>query len=962
MSENDKKISLELKPVIYAHHHGYRVVAKAHNISQAIVDALVASNHHLYFTNRKLDEQVQPLKFRFFSLTIEVGGQKEKCYVLARLEPRQDVVTHRGLVSATQFYVIDGPNLKIFEDELQANAALLMAKIPFLSFNLDKLGRNEEIKLPPTRLELDAGVADRELLQLPANTILPRLYALFTAEAFEAMEKRQKIFVCSEQFNDPIAIFNLYCRTFFTAHLEYYRRNIAFSTGELTTEIADYDWVFLHAKAGEKKGPNAKIISLEQAVTEPKALWYLKEEKLPEYYRLLSARIATPSYAAIEKLRSYCDFLLSRNEAVDINNFMGQTARLLNFIEALNRAALGNDFLNVLARFKITARTLEHLSADDETKEILLKLENRVWLGKENFLCAVKRAIGHEQTEKWRETLLTGSVMLEWVDVKNQRHRAEAWRDLFAVLYKVFSDSTLPPDVLEPFVQLAIDWLEFLIKSRTTWTGLTTLINEAIKDFAPGSSDLKEKIFRRMLAEKAGLASVPNEKEIEQPGFIFGLWSDWLVACTRENPVPIDGQMIYEKIWQQQIREIMARVNSYQYVESTFSKPLLGLCHQLNDWYYEKKRTKELFYEMWHAIENKQLEATARLLFLEFYDEHELSPSDYKSIFENHPVRLEAFIDRIMRVLMETRYYSLETDYRHHETLAFKFVLRLSALAAQPKRFEPESLCKAIQSQVRDNFLFTGKYSALRVRQHLRFWENVEEAVATGVGEFRRHLIFAHEIPIQAELLKNLNLIENRDYRQLRADDYLVTLDTTQFTEKFDKLEPEARKAFYDNLCGFIDATKNIPELQLAILPALWSYLRRAPKGNDPDVDRCFEKMMQFVANNVPNLELGLPALCREIKSIPCVWKSLKLKFIENERGVFIEKSDHENYLLQLAAATQDRPERIAFLLKFLADRMEHKQVAKLIDDVIFKHYLPYVTDLLRRRTWEMVFKQIFKE
>lgn len=962
MSENDKKIALELKPVIYAHHHGYRVVAKAHNVSPAIVDALVASNHHLYFTNRKLDEQEQPLKFRFFSLTPEADGQKEKCYVLARLEPRQDVITHRGLVSATQFYVIDGPNLKIFEDELQTNAALLMAKIPFLSFNLDKLGRNEEIKLPPTRLVLDADVAVKELVELPGHAVLPRLYALFTAEAFAAMEKGQKIFVHSEQFTNPIAIFNLYCRTFFTAQLEFYRRNIAFSTGELTTEMADYDWVFLHAKAGERKGANIKVISLDQTVPATNVIWYLKEEKLPEYYRLLSERMATPNYTAIEKLKPYCDFLLNPNAVTDMIRFTDQTARLLNFIEALNRVTLGNDFLNVLARFKISTITLERLPADDGAKEILQQLESQTWAGKDNFLRAVENAIGPEQTQKWRDVILTTSVELEWVDAKNQLHRAKALRDLFAVLYQVFSDSKLPPEVLEPFVQLAIDWLEFLVKSRTTWAGLTTLINETIKDLAPGASFLKEKILRRMLDEKIGLATVPNEKEVDQPGFIFGLWSDLLNACTKENPVAIDSQMLYEKIWQQQIREIIARVNGNQDANPTFSKSLRMLCHQLNDWYYEKERSKTLFHEMWRAIENKQLEATARLFFLEFYAKHEFSPNDYKAVFENHPARLEAFIDRIMRVLMETRYHALEVDYRYHETLVFKFVARLSALAAQPGRFAPESLCKAIQSLVRDNFLFTGQYFSLRVEQHLRFWENVEEAVANGVGEFRRHLIFANEIPIQAELLKNLNLIENHDYRRLRAEDYLVTLDTSQFTAKFDKLEPEARKTFYDNLCGFIDATENIPKLKLAILPALWSYLRHAPNGNDLALDRCFEKMMQFVANNVPNLELSLSALCREVKSIPCVWKSPKLEFIENERGVFIAKSDHENYLLQLAAATQDRPERIAMLLKFLAKQVEQAQVAKLIDDVIFKYYLPYVTDLLRRRTWEMVFKQIFKK
>ena len=966
---NDNKITIELKPVIYAHHHGYRVVAKAHNISPAIVDALVASNHHLYFTNRKQDEQVRPIKFRFFPLALEANEQKEKCYVLARLEPRQDVITHRGLVSATQFYVIDGPNCKIFEKELQSNAALLMAKIPFLNFNLDKLGRNEVVNLASTRLELDADAAIKQLQELPSSRILPKLRALFTQEAIEAMEKRQKIFVCSKEFTDATAIFNFYCRTFFTAQLEYYRKSIAFSTAELTSEISDYDLVFLHAAVGDKmtgKGTSLKIISLDTPESGKNALWYLDEEKLPEYYRLLSDRIAKPSFTAIQNLKPYCDFLLNRKESVAIAEFTDQTAGLLSFVEALDRVALGNDFFNVPAHFQISAKTLERLPSNGGSAELLQKLESlkdQTYQGKENFLRAIETAIGQEQTQKWRDAILTGSVELEWTHTPDQRRRTEALRDLFAVCYKIFSDSAprteWPADVLEPFVQLVIDWLEFLIKSRTTWAGFSTIIEDAVKDLLPCAGDVKEKILRRMLDEKAGLGCVPDEKEVDQPGLIFRLWSSLLDACTKENPVHLDGKMVHEKIWQRQICEIIANINLDKYIESTFSKPLRTLCHQLNDIYIEKERNKTLFYEMWRATEARQLEATARLLFLEFYAKNEFTPKDYKSIFENYALELEKFIDRIMRPLMEARYGSAELDYRYHEKLVFKFVLRLSALAAQPGRFEPSPFCGEIQVLVRDNFIFTGKYSALRPEQHSRFWENVEEAVATGMGEFREYRIFPNVIPIQKELLKNLNLIENRDYRRLRVNDVFFVLEMPEFAGRFEKLAPETRKAFYDNLCGFIDAAENNPKLKRSILPALWSYLLRAPRGNDPDVDRCFEKMMQFVENNVFGFELNFPELCREIEMIPCSSTSMKLTFVEIGKGVFIRKCDHENYLLQLAAATQDRPERIKMLLTSLGN-MKSAKVDHLFNEVICKYYLSAFS-WEKKRAWQMVFDQLFK-
>jgi len=973
---NDQTITIELKPVIYAYHHGYRVVAKAHNVSQQIADKLVLSNHHLYFTNRRQDEEIQPLKFRFFPLEIAANEQKEKCYVLARLEPRLDVVSHSGLVSATQFYVIDGPNCKIFEDELHANAAFLMAKIPFLNFNLDKLGRNEVATLSPTRLNLDAGAIDRQLQELPASPILPELRALFTAEVIEAMEKRQKIFVYSKKFTDPIAIFNLYCRAFFNAQLEHYRKSCAFSTAELTTAISDYDFVFLHAAADDEitsRRSGVKVISLDNAESGRNALWYLEEEKLPEYHRMLSQRIVKPGYAAIQNLKPYCDFLLNRKESGVIKDFNFQVAGLLNFVEALDRVVIGNDLLNVLAFYKISAKTLDRLRSNGGSEELLQKLESlkeQTWQGKENFLRIIENTIGQEQTQKWRDVILTGSIELEWRDTNNQRSRTEALRDLFAVFYKILSDSTLQTecsaDVLEPFAQLVIDWFEFLIKNCTTWAGFSTIIEDAVKDFAHGTRHIKEKILRRMLDEKTGLGCVPDEKEIDAPGLIFSVWSNLLEGCTKENPVSFDGNLIYEKIWHQQIREIIGRINLDKYAESTFSKSLRILCHQLNDLYIEKERTKTLFYEMWRAVEARQLEETASLILLEFYDQNEFISNDYKSIFENNASRLEAFIDRIIRILMEPYDKSTEADYRHHEKLVFKFVLRLSILAAQPLRFESSSLCEEIHTLVRDNFIFTGKYPALRPEQHFRFWQNVEDAVTTGIETSRKHPAFANEMPIQAELLNNLNLIEERDYRRLRVNGFFFVLETPEFTGRFEKLEPKAQKAFYDNLCGFIDAAENVPRLKQSILPAVWSYLQQTPKGCEPDADKCFEKMIHFVEHNTSGrggFAMAFPELCKGIETIPCNLKSTQLSFVNSGGKIYIRRLDDESYLLQLAAATQDRPERIATLLNSLVKMIGAAEVEWRIKELINKYYKSSLLDLFgKKRVWEAEFNRLPKK
>lgn len=975
---NDDKIIIELKPVIYAHHHGYRMVAKAYNISQQIVDALVASNHHLYFTNRKLDEQFRPLKFRFFSLDIEANERKEKCYVLARLESRQDVITHRGLVSATQFYVIDGPNCKIFEDELQANAALLMAKIPFLKFNLDKLARNEVANLTPTRLELDADAPNKQLQELPSNPILPRLQALFTEEIIEAIEKRQKIFVRSKDFSDPIAIFNLYCRTFFTAQLEYYRKNTAFSTAELSTEILDYDLVFLLATVGDKmtnKSTNIKIISLDSSESGRNALWYLGEVKLPEYYRLLSERIVKPSFTAIQNLKGYCDFLLNRKESVAIKDFNDQVAGLLNFVDALDRIALGNDFLNMLPFFKFSSKLLETMRSvgiAEDASQKLETLQGQAWQGKQNFLQNIENIIGQAQTQKWRDAILKSSIELEWEDTKDQRSRTEVLQNLFASLFKIFSDSTprpeWPTEMLEPFVQLVLDWFGFLLKRSgdITWPGFSESFIKAIEDFAPAASNVKEKILRRMLDERAGLGCVPDEKEIAQAGLIFGIWSSLLDACTKVNPVPLSRDLVYERIWQQQIREIIAKINLEKIHERTFSKPLRTLCRQLNGLYVEKDRNKTLFYEMWRAMEAKPLEVTARMFFLEIYANNEFTPNDYKSVFENSSSRLQAFIDRIMRALMETSYKSLEIEYRQHEELAFKFVRQLSFLAKQPLRFESRAQGEEIQNLVRDTFIFTGKYFALRPEQHFHFWQIVEDAVATGWENNRNYLAFTDEILIQAELLMNLNLFENRDNRRLWVNGFFFALEMPQFASRFGNLKHEAKEVFYYNLCGFIDAAENIlkrennPKLKRSIMPTLWSYLANAPGGNDPDVDRCFEKMMQFIESNVYGFDLNFTELCREAERIPCVGKQSRLTFVERGGSIFLSNCDHENYLLQLAVATQDRPERIKMLLTSLRKMVQIAEVDRLLNEVIGKYYLSAFS-WKKKRAWQMVFDQLFK-
>ena len=309
---NAFQIELEFHRVIFAHHYGYRPVAASEGIPAGVVEALEASRHHLYFLERRKDEKFRPIKYRFFRLRTE----NEEFAVWAKLEAAPDVTTHRGLVSTAQFYLLGSREKDKFESELRANAAEVMAKIPFAAIQLgSELRRDERKQLAPLKLTFAAPEpAAKQLQRLRASSKADGrvLQNLLSEEVIEAIETGKKIFFHSVGFTDFTDIFNVYCRSLFTALPEAYRQSLSFATAEFTANVEDYDLVFLHGAAEldlQQTRDDVKLFSLDRQPS----LWYLRgtesESPQSDAHRFLSERLVGRSLKMINALKDYYEFL-----------------------------------------------------------------------------------------------------------------------------------------------------------------------------------------------------------------------------------------------------------------------------------------------------------------------------------------------------------------------------------------------------------------------------------------------------------------------------------------------------------------------------------------------------------------------------------------------------------------------------------------------------------------------------
>lgn len=304
---NASPTALEFHGVIFAHHYGYRPVAVSEAIPKGVVETLEASKHHLYFFERRKDEKFRPIKYRFFRLAAE----NETFAVWAKLEAVEDATTHRGLVSMAQFYLLGGEQIEKFERALQANAAYVMAKIPFLTIQPGSaLRRDERRTLARLKLALLAPEPVANSMRRLRETAGPEhVQRLFSEEVIEGLDAGKQIFFYSAGFSDFTSIFNLHCRSFFTALPEAYRRSLSLATAESTTAVEEYDIVFLHSGAeigAGKTREDVKLVSLDGPATKSPVLWYLRDEpRQTEAHDFVSQRLARKNLPALNALQDY---------------------------------------------------------------------------------------------------------------------------------------------------------------------------------------------------------------------------------------------------------------------------------------------------------------------------------------------------------------------------------------------------------------------------------------------------------------------------------------------------------------------------------------------------------------------------------------------------------------------------------------------------------------------------------
>ena len=299
-----------LKSAIYAHHHGYRFVAKTPSLSNEILDAIIAQQHHVYFLNKSLEESVLPLKFRHFVLNLKGVDH----YVCARIEPKHDVITHRGMVSAAQFFIIDTDSVPPFLDIFQANICNLMALIPFYSIDVGCIGQGDVIPLDPLSVECQPSGVEKLLFNLKEKLTDKEMSVFYSNELISSIESGNRVCIRSRKFDNSIDIFNIFCRGLFALLPVCWRNKLTFSTAELSSDFEKYSIVFLHKDAPtlDDNSYNKECIIDLDATTTMTVAWYLIDDfsdTIDANMKFISNRIVKKDAKAIEFLGKYKEII-----------------------------------------------------------------------------------------------------------------------------------------------------------------------------------------------------------------------------------------------------------------------------------------------------------------------------------------------------------------------------------------------------------------------------------------------------------------------------------------------------------------------------------------------------------------------------------------------------------------------------------------------------------------------------
>lgn len=599
----NKTINIELKPVIFAHHHGYRVVAQCENIFRAVIDNL---QYHLYFTERKQDESLKPIKYRFFSFPIEKEkGQPEMCYVLARLEPKQDIVTHRGLASAAQFFVIEGEQTRVFEKEFHANAAYLLAKIRFLNFDLTKLSPGEIVKMSPVTLSVKQQSLESEVEELKGNPVLPELQPLFVEEVIRALDQERKICVYSKRFSDPVEVFNVYCRTLFTALIDSYRKKISFTTSELTTNINDYNLVFLHNTANttiDSKKADILFVSLDNPDSGKKILWYLDNKhinSLFHYHRFLSERIVQNNFHTIDLLEPYCQLMLNLDENTTVDKLAMVAMYIEKTLGDLDGRKIGEDYKKFLDRYF------------------------------------------------------------------QESHFDNNFRSIFRSFYKVVSNAyesgSWPEQSRIEFVNFVISWVEHIVDYILSSRYDFSLSLEAIEDLKDCKNNLRYGILKTMLENDRGLGCLIKKNEIPNPTTCLKAWNVLLNVCHEELT---GDKPLLNKIWKN-IKHIFESIDSEGSLHDSFSVTIAQLSDSLCKLFTDEREAIEMYFKIFETLLNKQLFTSFIPVFIDFMKEngiYEIVPYHAQDLLENKfysscdDIRLMKFSHELLQLSPDLAY------------------------------------------------------------------------------------------------------------------------------------------------------------------------------------------------------------------------------------------------------------------------------------------------------------------
>lgn len=557
----DQTIRIELKPVIFAHHHGYRVVAQSRPLPRWILDKLLNSKHHLYYTERKLDELVKPFKYRFFRLSEDNEDRQEICYVLARLEYRPDIVTHRGAVSAAQFFIIDGEQVRIFENDLHANAAYLMAKIRFLNFDLTQLASGEVVQMPPVTLSFDRQAIEDQIEQLVSDDQIPLLDPLFRSDTIEAFDKGKRIVVYSKRFGDAVEIFNVYCRRFFNALLDCYRQKITFTTSEFTPNISDYQVIFLHSAANpgrEVYKGDFMFLSLDEPASSKPILWYLSKPyiaNLPVYHRFLSERLVHTSFASVQSMAAYVELMAKLDKQVVISQLANVTSNIKNILQHLDGHKISEDYIHYL----------ETYYKDEYFEESARKL----------------------------------------------------FRSFYQVATAVYANGSWPEPSRHSFIDFTITWIERIIKHmQMVYDPDAPFI--ALEDLEICHSELRYLIIKKMLADNTGIGCLINDMEIKQPEMALQAWHTIIRICSQE----LDGQdNLLNKIWRH-IKYILESIDPKNEDYISLAGNLENLSRIYCPLYRDTESINDSYFLIFRTLLQKQLFGTFVGFFMQFMQMH----------------------------------------------------------------------------------------------------------------------------------------------------------------------------------------------------------------------------------------------------------------------------------------------------------------------------------------------------